>query len=78
MSSPPNPHRIARVQVWPLIVISVQVSHYLAKEEAMGIDESLVKEIVRQILAKAAPERIILFGSAATGDMTRDSATCSL
>jgi predicted nucleotidyltransferase len=45
----------------------------LAKEEAMGIDESLVKEIVRRILATAAPERIILFGSAATGDMTRDS-----
>ena len=39
----------------------------------MGIDESLVKEIVRRILATVAPERIILFGSAATGDMTRDS-----
>ena len=39
----------------------------------MGIDESLVEEIVRRILATAAPERIILFGSAATGDMTRDS-----
>jgi predicted nucleotidyltransferase len=45
----------------------------LAKEEAMGIDESLVEEIVRRILATAAPERIILFGSAATGKMTRDS-----
>lgn len=39
----------------------------------MGIDESLAKEIVRRILATAAPERIILFGSAATGEMTRDS-----
>jgi len=42
----------------------------LAKEEAMGIVESLVKEIVRRILCAAAPERIILFGSAATGEMT--------
>jgi len=39
----------------------------------MGIDESLVEEIVRRILAAAAPDKIILFGSAATGDMTRDS-----
>jgi hypothetical protein len=33
----------------------------------MGIDESLVKEIVRRILAAAAPDKIILFGLAATG-----------
>jgi len=39
----------------------------------MGIDESLVEEIVRRILAVAAPDKIILFGSAATGGMTRDS-----
>ncbi len=39
----------------------------------MGIDESLMEEIVRRILTAAAPERIILFGSAATGEMTRDS-----
>jgi predicted nucleotidyltransferase len=39
----------------------------------MGIDESLTREIVRRILGVAAPERIILFGSAATGPMTRDS-----
>ncbi|MCK4304300.1 MAG: nucleotidyltransferase domain-containing protein [Candidatus Eisenbacteria sp.] len=39
----------------------------------MGIDESLVEEIVRRILAAAAPDKIILFGSAATGQMTRDS-----
>ncbi len=39
----------------------------------MGIDESLEKEIIRRILAVAAPEKIILFGSAATGPMTRDS-----
>lgn len=39
----------------------------------MGIDESLVKEVVRRVLAAATPDKIILFGSAATGGMTRDS-----
>ena len=39
----------------------------------MEIDESLVKEIVRRILAAAAPDKIIVFGSGATGEMTRDS-----
>jgi predicted nucleotidyltransferase len=39
----------------------------------MGIDESMVKEIVRRILTVASPEKIILFGSATAGQMTRDS-----
>lgn len=39
----------------------------------MGLDESVVQEIVRRLLAVVQPERIILFGSAATGHMTRDS-----
>jgi len=39
----------------------------------MGIDESLLEEIVRRILAAAAPDKIILFGSAAMGEMTPDS-----
>jgi len=39
----------------------------------MGIDESVVKEIVRRILSVATPDKIILFGSAVTGEMTRDS-----
>jgi predicted nucleotidyltransferase len=39
----------------------------------MNIDESLVKEIVRRILTIAQPDKIILFGSAATGQMTPDS-----
>jgi len=39
----------------------------------MRIDEKLIGEIVRRILSVAQPDRIILFGSAATGDMTRDS-----
>jgi len=39
----------------------------------MGISETLVSEIVKRILDVAQPQRIILFGSAATGQMTRDS-----
>ena len=39
----------------------------------MGVDQALITEIVRRILAIARPDKIILFGSAATGNMTRDS-----
>src|SRR5436309_1158548 len=39
----------------------------------MGIDERLTQEIVRRVLSVTEPDRIILFGSAATGQMTRDS-----
>ncbi|MCE5230410.1 nucleotidyltransferase domain-containing protein [bacterium] len=39
----------------------------------MGIDQQLVEEIVRRILSVSTPDRIILFGSAATGQMTPDS-----
>ncbi len=39
----------------------------------MGIDEVLVGEIVRRVLTVSLPDRIIIFGSAATGRMTPDS-----
>jgi predicted nucleotidyltransferase len=39
----------------------------------MGVDESSLGEIVRRVLSVARPDRIILFGSAATGEMTNDS-----
>lgn len=39
----------------------------------MGVDETLRNEIVRRVLGVAQPERIILFGSAAAGQMNRDS-----
>lgn len=39
----------------------------------MHPDEALLQEIVRRILSVSHPDRIILFGSAATGDMTSDS-----
>ncbi len=39
----------------------------------MGIDESIVHDIVRRILSVAKPDKIILFGSAAAATMSRDS-----
>lgn len=39
----------------------------------MGLDDNVLREMIARVLAVAAPERIILFGSAATGQMTRDS-----
>ena len=39
----------------------------------MGVDQSLLDEVVRRVLAVARPDKIILFGSAASGQMTGDS-----
>ncbi len=39
----------------------------------MGIEQELIDEIVRRITSVVAAERIIIFGSAATGTMTPDS-----
>jgi len=39
----------------------------------MGLKDDMVQEIVSRILSVSAPERVILFGSAALGKMTRDS-----
>jgi predicted nucleotidyltransferase len=39
----------------------------------MSITESTIQEIVHRILSACHPNRIILFGSAATGFMTSDS-----
>ena len=39
----------------------------------MGINEKTIEDIVRRILSVAEPDKIILFGSASTGRMTRDS-----
>ncbi len=37
------------------------------------INQSILDDIIRRIVEVADPERIILFGSAARGDMNRDS-----
>ena len=39
----------------------------------MGLDQALLNQIVERVLRVAQPEKIILFGSAAAGTMTRDS-----
>ena len=39
----------------------------------MPIDETLVQEMVRRVLRVARPDRIILFGSAASASMSPDS-----
>ncbi len=39
----------------------------------MGIEEEIIHEIVKRVTSVVRAERIILFGSAATGHMTRDS-----
>ena len=39
----------------------------------MGIDQEIIDSIVRRVLSVTAPERIILFGSSASGTMNRDS-----
>jgi len=39
----------------------------------MEIDQSLIEEIVYRILTVTPADRIIMFGSAATGEMVRDS-----
>jgi predicted nucleotidyltransferase len=39
----------------------------------MDLDQKLIEEIVGRILAVTPAERIIMFGSAAIGNMTRDS-----
>jgi len=43
------------------------------RQTAARVDDALFREIVRRILSVAQPDRIIVFGSAATGEMTRDS-----
>ena len=39
----------------------------------MHIEEGLLEEIVNRVLSVTCPQKIILFGSAATGEMTPDS-----
>jgi predicted nucleotidyltransferase len=39
----------------------------------MGMDERFIDEIVRRILTVVEPDRVVLFGSAASGEMNADS-----
>ena len=44
-----------------------------SKANDMPIDDTLIAETVHRVLSVAQPDKIILFGSAATGTMTKDS-----
>lgn len=55
-------HSAGRVQIF-----------IIERDAQVTLEEKTVNEIVRRILSVAAPDKIILFGSAATGKMTRDS-----
>ena len=39
----------------------------------MSVNEDLIKEVIDRIVSISSPEKVILFGSAATGNMTSDS-----
>ena len=39
----------------------------------MSVDESVLRAVVSRVLSVAKPDRIILFGLAASGQMTKDS-----
>ena len=39
----------------------------------MAISDELIQEILKRVLSATRPDRVILFGSAARGRMTRDS-----
>lgn len=38
-----------------------------------GVHETLLNEIVRRVLSVARPDRVILFGAAVAGQVTKDS-----
>jgi predicted nucleotidyltransferase len=40
---------------------------------SMSLDDRITEEIVRRVLTVSSPRRIIVFGSAAQGTMTRES-----
>jgi len=45
----------------------------MTAEKAKALDEKTLQEIIRRIVQVAAPEKIILFGSAARGEMGPNS-----
>jgi uncharacterized protein len=45
----------------------------LIEDDGVDIEQQILDDIVQRILSVATPERIILFGSAASGEMTEDS-----
>jgi predicted nucleotidyltransferase len=54
-------------------VASSLFSNVYANQELAMYDQDTLDEVIRRIVEVVAPEKIILFGSAARGDMTRHS-----
>jgi len=48
-------------------------AEYRQDEADMTLGQATIDQIVQRVLGVASPERIILFGSSATGTMTADS-----
>jgi type I restriction enzyme S subunit len=64
-----------RVRVTPKMIALQRVADRERQRKAYTgtVDEKLLKEIVKRIVEAVAPEKIILFGSAARGEMGPDS-----
>jgi predicted nucleotidyltransferase len=64
-----------QVRVTPKLIWLQRVADRERQRKAYTgtVDEKLLKEIVRRIVEAVAPEKIILFGSAARGEMGPDS-----
>jgi predicted nucleotidyltransferase len=49
------------------------LSHEGKEHDGMTVQEETLQQIINKIVELANPDRVILFGSAATGEMTADS-----
>jgi predicted nucleotidyltransferase len=49
------------------------MANEVENKQRSSVSGEMLREIVKRILTVSQPDRIILFGSAATGRMTRDS-----
>jgi predicted nucleotidyltransferase len=63
--------KIDKIPLWPDNVQYPGISYVC--EAFMGINQAMVNEIIERILGVAKARRIILFGSAAMGKMSKDS-----
>jgi len=64
-----------RVRVTPMMIALQRVVDRAARRAKWSgkVDEKVLEEVVRRIVEAVAPEKIILFGSAARGEMGPDS-----
>ena len=60
---------VLKISLYPLPLFFYPMD----EELQMNVEQTLLDEIVRRILRVSAPDRIILFGSAATGRTAEDS-----